>query len=29
MVSHHAIVSPSNIELVGQYLLGLGLRMRR
>lgn len=29
MVTHHIIVAPSNIEMVGQYLLGLGLRMRR
>ena len=29
MVSHHVLISPSNIEMVGQYLLGLGLQMRR
>jgi hypothetical protein len=29
MVTHHIMVSPSNIEMVGQYLLGLGLEMRR
>lgn len=29
MVSHHFIVAPSNIEMVGQYLLGGGLAMRR
>jgi hypothetical protein len=29
MVTHHIQVAPSNTEMVGQYLLGLGLQMRR
>jgi alkylation response protein AidB-like acyl-CoA dehydrogenase len=29
VVSHHILISPSNIEMVGQYLLGQGLQMRR
>jgi alkylation response protein AidB-like acyl-CoA dehydrogenase len=27
--AHHILLSPSNIEMVGQYHLGLGLQMRR
>jgi alkylation response protein AidB-like acyl-CoA dehydrogenase len=29
MVTHHIAVAPSNIEMCGQYLLGLGLQVRR
>jgi alkylation response protein AidB-like acyl-CoA dehydrogenase len=29
MVTHHIAVAPSNIEMCGQYLLGLGLQTRR
>ena len=29
MVSHHIMVSESSIEMVGQYLLGFGLKARR
>jgi alkylation response protein AidB-like acyl-CoA dehydrogenase len=29
MVTHHIAVAPSNIEMSGQYLLGLGLQVRR
>ena len=29
VVTHHHMVAPSNIEMVGQYLLGLGLQTRR
>jgi alkylation response protein AidB-like acyl-CoA dehydrogenase len=29
MVTQHVLVAPSNIEMVGQYLLGFGLQMRR
>jgi alkylation response protein AidB-like acyl-CoA dehydrogenase len=29
MVTQHVQVAPSNIEMVGQYLLGLGLELRR
>lgn len=29
MPSHHAIASPSHFEMVGQYMLGHGLEMRR
>jgi hypothetical protein len=29
VITHHWIVSTSGIEMVGQYLLGLGLQMRR
>ena len=28
-VTHHHLVAASNIEMVGQYLLGLGLQQRR
>jgi alkylation response protein AidB-like acyl-CoA dehydrogenase len=29
VATQHAVVAPSNIEMVGQYLLGLGLQARR
>jgi hypothetical protein len=29
VVTHHHMVSPPNIEMVGQYLLGLGLQAGR
>ena len=29
MVTHHIAVAPSNLEMAGQYLLGLGLQVRR
>ena len=29
VATQHIAVAPSNIEMVGQYLLGLGLQMRR
>jgi alkylation response protein AidB-like acyl-CoA dehydrogenase len=29
MITHHMLVSPMNIEMVGQYLLGGGLHIRR
>ena len=29
VATQHAVVAPSNIEMVGQYCLGLGLQARR
>ena len=29
VATQHVLVAPSNIEMVGQYCLGLGLQVRR